>query len=287
LKIAVLGGNGQLGSDVGLAFVDAGHEVVALDHSDIEIADPASVERTLAAHRPDVVVNTAAMHNVDRCEQEPTRAFEVNGVGPLNLARASKRLDFKLIHISTDYVFGGRRSDPYHESDLPAPLNIYGVTKLSGEYAVLAASSSALVVRTSGLYGAHPCRAKGGLNFVELMLKLGRERGTVKVVTDETVSPTSTWDLARQLVALAETEECGLFHATSQGACTWNEFARVIFDIADLPVVVEAATAVDFPQKVPRPSYSVLDNARLRSLGLDLMPTWQTAVRRYLERSET
>jgi dTDP-4-dehydrorhamnose reductase len=135
------------------------------------------------------------------------------------------------------------------------------------------------------LYGAYPCRAKGGLNFVELMLKLGRERGTVRVVTDETVSPTCSWDLARQLVALAETGECGVFHATSQGACTWNEFARAIFEVKNLPFIAEAATADDFPQKVPRPGYSVLDNARLRSLGLDLMPTWETAVRRYLERS--
>ncbi|MHB8440056.1 MAG: dTDP-4-dehydrorhamnose reductase [Acidimicrobiales bacterium] len=286
MKIAVIGGNGQLGSDVGLAFVDAGHEVVGLDHTAIEIVDAGSVERTLAAHRPDVVVNTAAMHNVEHCEQEPGRAFEVNGVGPLVLARASSSLGFKLIQISTDYVFDGRRSVPYAETDRPAPLNVYGVTKLSGEHAVLAASPRAVVVRTSGLYGAHPCRAKGGLNFVELMLKLGHDRERVRVVTDETVSPTYTWDLARQLVALGETEEYGLFHATSQGACTWNEFARVIFEIEGLPVIVEAATAEDIPQKVPRPKYSVLDNVRLRSLGLDLMPTWETAVRRYLERSD-
>jgi dTDP-4-dehydrorhamnose reductase len=258
---------------------------VGLDHADIEIVDPECVERVLAAHRPAVVVNTAAMHNVDRCEQEPNRAFQVNGVGPLILARASNRLGFRLIHISTDYVFDGQQSVPYVETDRPAPLNVYGVTKLSGEHAVLAASPSSLVVRTSGLYGAYPCRAKGGLNFVELMLKLGRERGTVRVVTDETVSPTCSWDLARQLVALAETGECGVFHATSQGACTWNEFARAIFEVKNLPFIAEAATADDFPQKVPRPSYSVLDNARLRSLGLDLMPTWETAVRRYLERS--
>ena len=286
MKVAVIGANGQLGSDVCLAFAGAGHTVVGLDHAEIEIADADSVGRAVAAHLPDAVVNTAAMHNVDRCEQEPGAAFQVNGVGPLNLARASTALSFQLIHISTDYVFDGRSTAPYVESDRPAPLNVYGISKLSGEHAVLAEAPSAAVVRTSGLYGAHPCRAKGGLNFVELMLKLGRERGAVKVVTDETVSPTWTSDLASQIVALAEVRASGLFHATSQGACTWNEFARAIFHAEGLPVVVTAATAADFPQKVPRPGYSVLDNGHLRSLGLDLMPAWETAIRRYLERAD-
>ena len=269
-----------------LAFLEAGHEVVGLDHTDIEVADAESVERAMHAHRPEIVVNTAAMHNLDQCELDPARAFEVNGLGPLWLGRAAHRLGFKIVHVSTDYVFDGRQSVPYTETARPAPLNVYGITKLSGEHAALAADTRVVVVRTSGLYGAHPCRAKAGLNFVELMLKLGRARGVVRVVTDEIVSPTCTWDLARQLVVLAQTEECGVFHATSQGACTWNEFARTIFSIQGMPTIAEPATAKDFPQKVPRPRYSVLDNLRLRSLGLDVMPAWDIALRRHLETSD-
>ena len=173
-----------------------------------------------------MIVNTAAMHHVDKCEQDPTRAFAVNGLGAKNLALAAKELGATLMHISTDYVFDGEKAAPYVETDAPRPLNAYGNSKLSGEYFVRGTAPQHFVLRTSAIYGKSPCRAKGGLNFIELMLKLARERGEVKVVDDEIVSPTSTRDIARQTVALSRSNAYGLYHATAESSCSWYAFAK-------------------------------------------------------------
>ncbi|MDQ3308495.1 MAG: dTDP-4-dehydrorhamnose reductase [Gemmatimonadota bacterium] len=283
MKIAIIGANGQLGSDCQAAFHEAGHEVVPLTHEEIDIADAGSVSSTCRGLQPDVIVNTAAMHNVDACETSPERAFAVNGIGARNLAAAARDLDCVLVHISTDYVFDGSKGEPYTEQDCPRPLNVYGNTKVSGEHFVQAVAPRHFVVRSSGLYGKAPCRAKGGLNFVRLMLKLARERGEVRVVTDEAVSPTYTHDLARQIVALADSDRYGIIHATSQGECSWYEFAQAIFELADAPVRLHPALSSEFPAKVPRPTYSVLANQHLQSHGLDLMPHWRESLQSYLE----
>jgi dTDP-4-dehydrorhamnose reductase len=283
-RVAIVGSNGQLGSDCLEEFAGAGHEVLGLDHGALEIADGGAVDLVLGEIRPQVVVNTAAMHNVEGCEVEPVRAFEVNGVGSRNLARAARKLGFRLLHVSTDYVFDGSLRRPYTEDDLPLPLNVYGNSKLSGEYFILAEAADAVVVRTSGLYGRAPCRAKrGGRNFVQRMLELARQRGWVEVVKDEFVTPTYTLDLARQLVLLAEKPLRGLVHATSQGECSWYDFAGAIFEISQVPVDLRATTSAVFPANVSRPGYSVLDNRRLREEGLDRMPHWRDALRSYLE----
>lgn len=283
MKIAIIGANGQLGSDCCEAFHEAGHEVRPLTHDEIDIADADSVSSTCRGLQPDVVVNTAAMHNVDACETSPARAFAVNGIGARNLAEAARDLDCLLVHVSTDYVFDGSKGQPYTERDCPRPLNVYGNTKVSGEHFVQAIAARYFVVRSSGLYGKAPCRAKGGLNFVRLMLKLARERGEVKVVTDETVTPTYTRDLARQIVALAGSDRYGIVHATSQGECSWHEFAQAIFELADVPVRVHPALSSEFPAKVPRPTYSVLANQHLQSHNLDIMPHWKESLRSYLK----
>lgn len=286
MKAVVIGGNGQLGSDVCTALRLAGHEAVGLTHEHIEISDIASVDAVLTEASPDVVVNTAAMHNVDACQREPHRAFEVNALGARNLATVTRDLGARLVHISTDYVFDGSKKRAYLESDVPRPLNVYGVSKLAGEHLALAESERVYVLRVSGLYGRMPCRAKGGLNFVQLMLKLGREKGEVRVVSDERVTPTCTEDVARQVAALVKTDHFGLYHATSQGECSWHEFAVEIFRLADLDVRVHEASSGDFPKKVARPSYSVLDNRALGELGLDVMPHWRDALARYLNASD-
>lgn len=285
MRVAVIGANGQLGTDCVAAFSGAGHDVIGLTHQAMEVGDPVSIGGVLESLRPDVVVNTAAMHNVESCEAEPDRAFRVNGIGPRALAHEGARLGFRLLHISTDYVFDGLKGEPYVEEDRAAPLNAYGNTKLSGEHFVLATAGDTAVVRTSGLYGAAPCRAKqGGLNFVQRMLQLARERGSVQVVTDEFVTPTYTADLAHQLVVLADHDVRGIVHATSRGECSWFEFARAIFDLAGVEVDLRTATLETFPAKVPRPAYSVLDNRRLRSEGIDRMPEWRDALASYLRR---
>ena len=286
MNIAVIGSNGQLGSDVVQAFTALDHKVRALTHADIELSSLDSVKNCLSLENSDVVVNNAAMHHVDNCENDPHRAFAVNAIGARNLAIVTRDLGATIIHISTDYVFDGKKSEPYVESDAPLPLNVYGNSKLAGEYFVRTVNPKHFVLRTSALYGKHPCRAKGGLNFVELMLKLAHERGRVRVVDGEFVSPTPTADVARQIVALSSTDRYDLYHATAEGSCSWYEFAREIFSVADIGVKLEVASPTEFPAKVPRPHYSVLENSGLKNLGLNCFRPWQTGLAKYLHRTE-
>lgn len=282
MKVAVIGGNGQLGRDAVQAFATIGDSVISLCHQDIEISDLDSVNTTLGNLKPELIVNTAAMHHVERCEQQPSRAFAVNAVGPRNLARVAQDLGASIIQVSTDYVFDGDKADPYEESDAPRPLNVYGNTKLAGEYFVRCTCDRHFVLRTSGLYGKHPCRGKGGLNFVDLMLKLGTERGKVRVVDSERVTPTSTFELAQQMVRLSRSDHYGLYHVTAEGSCSWYDFAREIFSIARVLVTVEIADPKEFPSKVPRPKYSVLENTALKALGANFFRPWQQGLGQYL-----
>jgi dTDP-4-dehydrorhamnose reductase len=282
MKIAVLGANGQLGQDVAAAFQATGDEVVSLTHQELEVSSLDSVQQSLDRIRPDAVVNTAAFHHVEKCEADPATAFAVNGVGARNVAQVTNSLGAMLLHISTDYVFDGRQHRPYTEEDLPLPLNVYGSTKLAGEQFVRSANPRHFVLRASGIYGAHPCRAKGGLSFVELMLKLSRERDEVRVVDDEFVSPTPTTQVADQLVRLSRSSEYGLYHATAEGSCSWYEFARAIFDLTGAKVRLERARPGEFPAKVPRPKYSVLENAALKRKSLNLFRDWKAGLEDYL-----
>ena len=283
MKIVVIGADGQLGSDLAAAFTAHGDAVSALTHSHIEIADPDSVSCVLEEIKPQVIVNTAAMHQVEKCERDPVRAFAVNSLGSKNLAVVAQRLGAVLMHVSTDYVFDGSKGSPYTENDNPRPLNAYGITKLAGEHFVRAHTEKHFVVRTSGLYGKSPCRAKNGLNFIELMLKLARERGEVRVVDSEVVSPTSTAELAQQLVHLSRSECYGLYHATAEGSCSWYEFAREIFALTDTPVRLKVAEPGELPAKVPRPKYSVLENQALKGRGLNTLKPWRDGLHTYLE----
>ena len=286
MRIAALGSNGQLGHDVVRAFAEQGDEVRALTHQDIELSSLESVAACLRATRAEVVVNTAAMHNVESCEQQPGRAHEVNVVGARNLATATRDLGSVLIHVSTDYVFDGAKGRPYVESDEARPLNVYGRTKLEGEQFVQDINPKHFVLRTAALYGNHPCRAKGGQNFVDLMLRLARERGRVRVVDNEFTSPTATTDLARQIASLSRSDAYGLYHATAEGSCSWYEFAREIFRMADVPVTLEVASPNEFPAKVPRPAYSVLENRKLKSQNLNLFRPWQDGLHAYLSEKQ-
>jgi len=280
-KVAVIGGNGQLGSDVAEAF-SASAEVTALAHGDLELASLDSVAACLRALHPALIINTAAMHHVENCERDPQTAFAVNAIGARNLATVASDWGAVLIHVSTDYVFDGRKGSPYLESDLPLPLNVYGASKLAGEYFVLSGGARHMVLRTSALYGRQPCRAKGGMNFIERMLQLGRERDEVRVVASERVSPTSTRELAEQMVALSQSDAGGLFHATAEGSCSWHEFACEIFAAAGLEVRCRVADSAEFPNKVLRPAYSVLENARLKQLGLNRFRPWREGLHDYL-----
>jgi dTDP-4-dehydrorhamnose reductase len=287
MKVAVIGANGQLGQDVVRAFTEQGDDVQALTHQDIELSDLESVVACLRSAQPEVVVNAAAMHHVENCEQQPEKAYAVNVVGAKNLASATRDLGSVLIHVSTDYVFDGSKGEPYLETDEARPLNVYGRTKHEGEKFVQEINPRHYVLRTAALYGSHPCRAKGGQNFVDLMLRLAKERGRVRVVDSEFTSPTATADVARQIAALSRCDAYGLFHATAEGSCSWYEFAREIFRVADVSVNLEVAAADEFPAKVPRPAYSVLENRGLKSHDLNLFRPWQEGLNAYLSEKHT
>lgn len=284
MNVIVIGGSGQLGVDVISAFTNAGHSVQNLTHELVEIADLNSCRQALAncSVTPNVVIDCAAFHQLERCEETPQTAFAVNALGARNLALLSREFGFLLVYISTDYVFDGISSRRYLESDCPSPLNVYGNTKLSGELFVRAISPHHQVVRVSGLYGLSPCRGKGGRNFVQRMLELAEERKKIRVVTDEVLSPTYTVDAARQLLVLADSGETGLFHATAQGQCSWYEFAKEIFEITGADVDLQPAEPGEFPVKTSRPKFSALENGRLKALGIDVMPDWSSGLRRYL-----
>ncbi len=283
MKVAVVGANGQLGSDVASAFAANRDDICSLTHDEIEVGRLESVRASLKNCNAAVVVNTAAMHHVEHCEQDPEKAYGVNAIGARNLAMVTRDLGAVLVHVSTDYVFDGTKDSPYIEEDAPLPLNVYGNSKLAGEYYVRTVNPKHFVLRTSALYGKHPCRAKGGRNFVDLMLELARTRGRVRVVNDEFVSPTPTADLARQIVRLSGSEQYGLYHATAEGSCSWYEFAREIFSVAGVEVILEAAAPGEFPAKTPRPHYSVLENRRLKNAGLNSFTSWKTGLQQYLE----
>jgi len=240
----------------------------------------------LQSIKPDLVINTAAMHHLDACENNPGQAFAVNGIGARNLALLSQELGFALVHISTDYVFDGSQTMPYVETDCPLPLNVYGNTKLAGEFFIRTIATRYYVVRVSGLFGSSPCRGKDGLNFIRLMIKLAMERDEVRVVADELLTPTYTIDIARQMVNLTETRHYGLYHMTAHGSCSWFELAAKVFQIIGTRVKLSVAGPGEFQGKVPRPKYSVLENRELKNLNLDLMPHWEEGVSRYLSEIE-
>jgi len=279
MKIIVIGANGQLGSD--LVSVLKGGEVIALTHSDVEISELNSVSDMFVKYKPQIVINTAAFHNVPECEKDDVRAIKVNALGPKFLAQNCVAHNCALLHISTDYVFDGKKNSPYLEDDTPNPLNTYGISKLAGEHFIRSIMETYFIVRTCGLYGIHKCRAKGG-NFVDTMLKLSKEKEEIKVVGDEYLTPTYTLDLANQITELIKTDSYGLYHITNEGFCSWYEFAKAIFDILDMKVNLKEIGHKEFYSVVKRPPYSVLENGRLRSLGINKMRHWKDALQSYL-----
>lgn len=282
MRVAVIGANGQLGTDVAQEFVLHGDDVCRVTHAEMDVSSLDSIGAVMGEAKPALIVNTAAMHHVENCEQDPLKAYAVNALGARNLALMARQLDAVLIHVSTDYVFDGSKKEPYLETDPALPLNVYGNTKLAGEAFIRGTTEKHFILRTSALYGRSPCRAKGGRNFIELMLKLARERDELRVVHDEVVSPTSTAQLAQQIVLLSRNDNFGLYHATAEGSCSWYEFAQKIFEIAKVKTNLLVAGPNEFPAKVPRPKYSVLENYGLKTRGLNAFQTWEDGLRSYL-----
>ncbi|MHB8793162.1 MAG: dTDP-4-dehydrorhamnose reductase [Thermoleophilia bacterium] len=285
MRILVIGAAGQLGHDLVKVFSPE-NEVIGADMAgtgaqhDIDITDPESVNSLIVDARPDLVINSAAFTNVDGCEAQKEICREVNADGAGNIARACAgleaaevgvigRVPANLIHVSTDYVFDGSKRTPYLEDDPTAPLGEYGRTKFDGEEQVRAALPERhLIVRTAWLFGDH------GANFVKTMLRLGRERDQLKVVNDQTGSPTYALHLAGAIKSLAENRlsHPGVYHMTNSGQCTWFDFAAEIFRLAGVDVDLQPTTTAEFNAPAPRPAYSVLANTRAPEI---IMPEWR------------
>jgi len=281
MKIAIIGADGQLGYD--LCRVIDQNEQIPLTLKDVDITDPVKCDQILSKYSPEVVINTAAYHRVDDCEEADLEAYRVNAHGVKNVALACRNIKAIMVNFSTDYVFDGEKKSPYNENDIPNPKTAYGISKLAGESFIKYILDRYFVIRTSGLYGRAGCLGKGGSNFVEKMLQKARAGQKIKVVNDEILSPTYTLDLAQKINELVRTKHYGLYHITNNGQCSWWEFAVKIFELAGLRIEVEKVSSDSYQTKAHRPQFSVLDNQGLRKTGLGEMRQWDEALQAYLK----
>lgn len=282
--IALIGSNGQLGTDIQDVFKnDSAFHIVPLTRRDIDVTSIDAASKKLLQIKPDIVINTAAYHRVDEIEDNAGEAFFVNGITQKNLGRLCEKNGWTLVFWSTDYVFGleKNRKEPYIETSATGPVNAYGVSKLAGEMFTRIYSPKHFVIRVSGLFGTVGSMGKGG-NFVELMVKLGKEKGEVSVVNDQVLTPTYTKNIAENLMELLKTNAYGTYHMTSEGQCSWYEFAQEIFQLMKMDVKCNAVDSNTFKTKARRPAYSVLENKALKDLGINKMRDWKENLTLYL-----
>ena len=275
--ILVVGSKGMLGQELMGLYGSAARGV---DVEDIDITDLGSVQRVLVTLKPRIVINAAAFTDVDACQTDAELALQVNGEGVAHLAMITKEIGALLVQVSTDYVFDGRKNAPYQEDDAPAPLSVYGESKLAGEMNVKF-NPEHLIVRTQWLYGL------GGKNFVETMLRLAGERSELTVVDDQIGAPTWTYDLALAIKALIDKGCRGTYHAANSGFVSWNGFAREIFQQSGLAITVNPMSTEQLGRPAPRPLYSVLDCSKLAEDTGFVAEPWQEALKRYLEQRTT
>lgn len=281
IKILIIGAGGQLGSDLIRVLADS-YRVIPATRADFDITDLEATMGFCKNAKPEVIVHAAAFTDVDGCESQRDKAFLVNGLGTRNVAIAAREVEAKLLYISTDYVFDGAKEGPYLEFDRPNPINVYGQSKLLGEQFVKEQMEKFFIIRTAWLYSA------SGKNFIKTMLKLAQEGKELRVVNDQRGTPTWTEDLAQQIKELIPTELYGTYHCTSQGSCTWYEFALEIFKQVGLyaNVKVEPVTSEEFPRPAKRPKNSVLENYMLKLQGLDTMPPWEESLERFMKKAK-
>lgn len=277
MKVLVTGAKGQLGTDLMNELAKRGLEGVGVDVEEMDITDADACKRVISAAGVDAVIHCAAYTAVDAAEDNVELCRKINGEGTRNVAQACRDADVKLMYISTDYVFDGQGSRPWEPDDERHPLNVYGETKYEGEIAVEELLERYFTVRIAWVFGV------AGKNFIKTMLRLGKERGAVSVVDDQVGSPTYTYDLARLLVDMVQTDKYGRYHATNEGLCSWYEFAKEIFRQAGMSdVKVTPVSSDEFPAKAIRPSNSRMSKEKLTENGFELLPTWQDALSRFL-----
>jgi dTDP-4-dehydrorhamnose reductase len=272
VRILLTGAGGQLGLELAEILPPRDHEVVALDHQGLDVADAGAVYSTIKEHSPQIVVNAAAYTNVDGCEEATDLAYAVNALGPRNMAQACERQGCELLHVSTNYVFDGRGERPYEPFDPPNPISAYGRTKLAGEELVMRLTNRWYVVRSAGVYGR-------GHNFVRTMLRVAGDRDLLKVKNDEFISPTYARDLAEGIAGIIGEGRFGLYHLTNAGSCSWYEFTREIFRLAGIETEVVPIPASEYPLPAARPVNGVLS-----TLGSPELRHWSEALADYLAR---
>jgi len=278
MKIAVIGSTGQLGTDL-IKTLENGYEVVGLVHKDIEVADYDSC-LILKEHQPDIVINTAAFHKTDQCENEPLKTFSVNALGARNVALVSKEIAATTVFISTDYVFDGSKKEPYTEDDAPAPINTYGISKLAGEH-FTKQNPKHYIVRIASVFGKAGASGKGG-NFVETMITKAKNNDPITVIDDMWMSPTYTKDAASIMKGILELQlPFGVYHATNKGYCSWYQFAQEIFQITGLNPTLTPIKTEQLSLKARRPRFSALTSTKLSRYNLEPRE-WKEALRAYL-----
>ena len=281
MKILVTGVKGQLGHDVMNELALRGIEGIGVDVEEMDITDREACEHVISQTKPDAVIHCAAYTAVDAAEDNLELCRKVNAEGTRNIAKVCGSMGIKMMYISTDYVFNGQGERPWEPDDHREPLNVYGLTKYEGEIAVEQNVEKYFTVRIAWVFGLN------GKNFIKTMLRLGKERGAVSVVDDQIGSPTYTYDLARLLVDMIQTEKYGRYHATNEGICSWYEFACEIFRQAGMDEVkVTPVDSSGFPAKAKRPSNSRMSKEKLTQQGFERLPSWQDALERYLKELE-
>ena len=276
MKILITGSNGMLGHDLQEVLKDK-HDLILTTSKTLDITDEQHTIDFICDANPDIVINSAAYTDVDGCEENQDIAYAVNGDGVRNLALACKQVDCPLVHVSTDYVFNGKSDRPWVEDDEIGPISVYGKSKRKGEEAILEILDKYFIVRTAWLYGIN------GKNFPKTMLELGKNHSEITVVYDEVGTPTYTPDLAYGISQLIESDFYGIYHLTNSGNCSWCEFARYIFEVAEIDVKVIPVTASEFARAAPRPSYSVLENKNWVKNGFEPLRSYKEAIKEYIE----
>lgn len=278
MKVFVTGVKGQLGYDVMNELARRGLEGIGVDVEEMDITDAGACERVIKEAAPDAVIHCAAYTAVDAAEDNRDLCHMVNGEGTKHIAKVCGELDIPMMYISTDYVFNGQGERPWEPDDHREPLNVYGLTKYEGEIAVEQLLKKYFIVRIAWVFGLN------GKNFIKTMLRLGKERGAVSVVDDQIGSPTYTYDLARLLVDMIQTDRYGRYHATNEGLCSWYEFACEIFRQAGMDEVkVTPVDSASYPAEAKRPFNSRMSKEKLTQNGFERLPSWQDALGRYLK----
>jgi len=281
MKVLVTGANGQLGYDVVTNLKENNKdniECLGIDIEDVDITNEQNIKSFIINFKPDIIVHCAAYTAVDKAEEEKELCHKVNVLGTRHIAEACQEIGAKMVYISTDYVFGGNGDTPFETSDIPNPINYYGKTKYEGELEIQKLLNKFFIVRISWVFG------KNGNNFVKTMLRLGKERNEISVVSDQIGSPTYTYELANFLIQLFQTDRYGIYHMTNEGFCSWNEFACEIFRLKNMKVKVNPIASEEYFTKADRPKNSRLSKKTALSNGFAQLSHWKTAVFDFLSK---